>query len=51
MSSVRQNKIEGVIQEELSVINNLPIDYASFVAIWYANISADAEPFDYKIFI
>ena len=46
-----RKKIIYIIQEELSAINNLPIDYASFVPIWYTNISADAEPFDYKIFI
>lgn len=46
-----RNKILYLIQEELSTVHNLPVDYAYFVPIWYATISADAEPFDYKIFI
>jgi len=46
-----KKKLLYIIQEELSVINNLPNEYSYFVPIWYTNISADAEPFDYKIFI
>ena len=46
-----RKKILYLMQEELSTVHNLPMEYGYFVPIWYSTISADAEPFDYKIFI
>jgi hypothetical protein len=46
-----KSKILYIMQEELSLINNLPTEYSYFVPVWYETISADADPFDYKIFI
>lgn len=46
-----QNKIIYLMQEELSVFNDLPDEYNNFVSeCWYKDISADAEPFEYKVF-
>jgi len=45
-----KNKIIYLIQEELQKINNLPDNLSDFIPIWFSKISADAEPFDYKIF-
>jgi hypothetical protein len=45
-----RNKIIYLMQEELSTVHNLPEEYSYFVPIWYSTISADAEPFDYKIY-
>ena len=45
-----RKKILYLMQEELSPIYNLPMDYTTFIPMWYSNISADAEPFEYKIY-
>jgi hypothetical protein len=45
-----KNKLIYLIQEELSTISTLPENYNDLLPIWYSNISADSEPFDYKIF-
>jgi len=46
-----KNKIIYIMQEELSTIDDLPDDYDKFISEkWYHEISADAEPFEYKIF-
>lgn len=49
-----KNKIIYVIQEEISKLKfncEFPDSYEKFInTIWYNEISADAEPFEYKIF-
>ena len=45
-----KNKLIYLIQEELSTISTLPENYSDLLPLWYSNISADSEPFDYKIF-
>ena len=51
MNDIR-NQIIYIIQEELNKFDDLPIEFDEFIyKYWYKNISADAEPFEYKIFI
>lgn len=49
-----KNKIVYIIQEEISKLKfncEFPDSYEKFInTIWYNEISADAEPFEYKIF-
>ena len=45
------NKIIYIIQEELSTFKYLPENVAEFISeCWYKDISADAEPFEYKFY-
>ncbi len=46
-----KNKIVYLLQEEFSKLNILPESYNDFISkVWYERMSADAEPFEYKIF-
>jgi hypothetical protein len=46
-----RNRIIYLIQEEINVFKDLPIDFDEFIyKCWYKDSSADAEPFEYKIF-
>ena len=45
-----RNRIIYIMQEELSTVHNLPYEYDNLIGIWYSSISADSEPFQYKIF-
>lgn len=49
-----KNKIVYIIQEEISKLKfncDFPDSYEKFInTIWYNQLSADAEPFEYKIF-
>jgi len=46
-----RNKIIYLIQEEVSKFSDIPDTYDEFIyKCWYVKHSADAEPFDYKIF-
>ena len=46
-----RNKIVYIIQEEVSTFSDIPMDYNDFIyKCWYAEKSADSEPFDYKIY-
>jgi len=46
-----RKKIIYIIQEKISVFNDIPDNYNDFIyKCWYIDISADAEPFTYKIF-
>lgn len=46
-----KNKIVYIIQEEINMYKDLPNDFNDFIyKCWYSKISADAEPFEYKIF-
>ena len=46
------NKLINIIQEEFSKFNEFPDSYDDFISKqWYHNMSADAEPFEYKLFI
>lgn len=50
MTDIRQ-RIVYMLQEKFSVFNHLPESYNEFIQLcWFVNNSADAEPFDYKIF-
>ena len=45
------NKIIYLIQEEIVKFHDIPESYNDFIyKCWYADDSADAEPFDYKIY-
>ena len=46
-----QKKLIYIIQEQISVFNDIPDNYNDFIyKCWYQEHSADAEPFVYKIF-
>ena len=46
-----KNKIVYIMQEEISVFDDIPDDYHRFISdSWYNEMSADIEPFEYKIF-
>lgn len=46
-----RNKIVYIIQEEVSKFIDIPESYDDFIyKCWYSENSADAEPFDYKIY-
>jgi len=46
------NKILYLMQEHISKFNDLPDSYDDFISkCWYFENSADAEPFEYKIYM
>jgi hypothetical protein len=45
------NKIIKIIHTHLMPFKDLPYDYDEFIyKCWFANMSADAAPFEYKIY-
>ena len=50
IESIKQ-RLVYILQEKFSPFNNLPESYNEFIqSCWFVNNSADAEPFEYKIF-
>lgn len=46
-----KNKLTYIIQEEINNFKNIPLNYDEFIyKCWYKKLSADSEPFEYKIF-
>ena len=46
------NKLINIIQEEFSKFKEFPESYDAFISKeWYRYMSADADPFEYKIFM
>ena len=46
-----QKKLIYIIQEHISVFHDIPETYNEFIyKCWYAEHSADADPFTYKIY-